>query len=85
MTTEKEHQEMVEQARRPMKEYYAQHKACPKCGSLLHSSTYAGFVQPPDTNKVRCECGWEGITDDLKPENWKHRMNSRYPVDESDC
>jgi hypothetical protein len=68
MTTEKEHQEMVEQARRPMKEYYAQHKACPKCGNTKTGQTYVGFLQHPYTNKAWCSCGWSGIVDDLKPE-----------------
>lgn len=52
-----------------MKEYYKKHKVCPMCGNPPSGSTYVGFVAPPDTNAVWCECGWSGITDELVAED----------------
>jgi len=52
-----------------MKEYYKLHKVCPLCGNPPSCSTYVGFMVPPDTNHVKCECGWEGITDELVAED----------------
>ena len=44
-----------------MKQYYENHKYCPKCGSTAHSSTYVGYIldmQNKDKNKcVCCQCG----------------------------
>jgi hypothetical protein len=53
-------------------EYYADHRACPRCGSGKYGTTYLGFVFRPgqpyrDENQVECECGWKGIFDELVP------------------
>ena len=65
--------------RRPLKEardrYYGQHKCCPQCASPRHTSTYMGYImvlgregEYKDENHVKCsDCGWKGITHDLKP------------------
>ena len=50
-------------------EYYTDHEVCPKCKSST-SSTYMGFIfykgKPfKDENICECDCGWEGITDEL--------------------
>ena len=50
-----------------MDEYSKQHQACPKCGSDNIVSTTCGYGQP-DRNNAYCDCGWEGIVDELKPE-----------------
>jgi hypothetical protein len=53
-------------------EYYADHKACPKCGGVKYSTTCREFVFRPsapyrDENRVECECGSKGIWDELAP------------------
>ena len=54
------------------KMYHAQHCACPKCGSERYSTTFVGYVSEVDRfqnhidkNRIRCECGFTGITHDL--------------------
>ena len=59
--------------------YYSDHKACPKCGSIRHSSTYIGIMldmskmdEYKDINDIKCsDCGWCCITHDLVPVNDK--------------
>ena len=53
-------------------QYYKNHKLCPRCGSQNYSTTFMDYIytvnQPyVDKNRIKCNCGWQGITDDLKP------------------
>ena len=52
--------------------YTNSHKFCPKCKSTKYSSTLTTFlfdINHPenyrDENRIKCECGWSGITHDL--------------------
>ncbi len=50
-------------------EYYDDHEVCPKCGNGT-SQTYEGFMfykgRPfKDENWCECDCGWEGIVNEL--------------------
>ncbi len=60
-------------------DYYAVHTCCPECGSdkwatlLWHKvptyvcCTFHKGKPFKDTNRITCDCGWEGIRHDLKP------------------
>ncbi len=62
-------------------EYNAAHRVCPKCGSDHLAVTYIGYIPRRDApgapayyesghkdeNSAKCQCGWHGITHDLKP------------------
>jgi len=68
----KKREEEIEKFR---EEYKKDHKCCPKCGALSHSSTLAGYVfnidkkeEYKDKNRCKCsECGDVHITHDRVP------------------
>lgn len=52
-----------------MDDYYEDHRVCPECGDGT-SQTFMGFIFYPgkpykDENLCKCDCGWEGIVDEL--------------------
>jgi hypothetical protein len=57
-------------------DYYEVHKACPSCGNTSTSQTYVGGSIPvvgheyvhTDPNRATCNCGWQGMVEDLVPE-----------------
>lgn len=55
-------------------DYEREHSRCPQCGSGSIEATTAGYLPLPgvayvDQNRARCDCGWQGIVHDLKPES----------------
>jgi hypothetical protein len=52
-----------------IKEYYENHKVCPKCKCKDYEKTLVAYiVLGKDLNRVHCSCGFIGIVDDLVKE-----------------
>lgn len=48
--------------------YYEWHCRCPNCNRIPKYQTYMLCLGEIDDNEVKCECGWEGIVNELVKE-----------------